>query len=181
MARPILLPGLASHGEQSCAHHAHRPPGATFLPPQVATGAVSLMPAMLRASKGDAIRPFRINIPQEALVDLRRRIAATQRRSMTGRRALLARFQELVPYWGTDYEWRKPEAKLNALPQFTTDIDGFGIHFVDVRSRHPNALPLLIPHGWLGSFFELEKAIGPLTDPSPPGESRLADANGPLI
>jgi hypothetical protein len=109
----------------------------------------------------------------------RRRGGPTERRS--GRRALLARFQELVPYWGTDYEWRKPEAKLNALPQFTTDIDGFDIHFVDVRSRHPNALPLLIPHGWLGSFFELEKAIGPLTDPSPPGESRLADANWPLI
>jgi pimeloyl-ACP methyl ester carboxylesterase len=89
--------------------------------------------------------------------------------------AQLAELQEIVRYWGTKYDWRKAEAKLNALPQFTTNIDGLDIHFIHVRSRHPNALPLLITHGWPGSVFELLKVIGPLTDPTSHGE-RAEDA-----
>ena len=119
-----------------------------ILAASVAAGAIGLMPAMPRASESDAIRPFRISIPQEALDDLRRRIAATRwpdRETVNDRSqgVQLAKFQELVLYWGTDYDWRKAEAKLNALPQFMTNIDGLDIHFIHVRSRHPNALPLL--------------------------------------
>ncbi len=87
----------------------------------------------------------------------------------------LAKLQDLVRYWGTDYDWRKAEAKLNALPQFVTTIDGLDIHFIHVRSRHPNALPLIITHGWPGSIFELLKVIGPLTDPTTYG-GRAEDA-----
>ena len=119
----------------------------------------------------DSIRPFRINIPDSALQDLRRRIAATRwptRETVTDRSQgpQLAALQALVHYWGTGYNWRKGEAKLNALPQFMTTIDGVNIHFIHVRSRHPNALPLLISHGWPGSVFEQIKLIGPLTDPT---------------
>ena len=96
---------------------------------------------------GIAIRPFRINVPEAALVDLRRRVVATRwpdRETVTDQSqgVQLAKLQELVRYWGTDYDWRKVEAKLNALPQFVTEIDGLDIHFIHVRSRHPNALPL---------------------------------------
>ena len=83
----------------------------------------------------------------------------------------LAQFQELVRYWGTDYDWRKAEAKLNALPQFMTEIDGVDIHFIHVRSRHPNALPVIVTHGWPGSVIEQLKLIGPLTDPTAHGGS----------
>ncbi len=150
-----------------------------FLAASVAAGAIGLMP-MLRAAESDAIRPFRISIPQEALDDLRRRIAATRwpdRETVNDRSqgVQLARLQELVLYWGTDYDWRKTEAKLNVLPQFMTNIDGLDIHFIHVRSRHPNALPLLIAHGWPGSFLELVKSIGPLTDPTAFG-GRAEDA-----
>ncbi len=118
----------------------------------------------------DAIRPFRANVPEEALVDLRRRIGATRwpdKETVDDRSqgVQLAKLQELVRYWGTGYDWRKAEAKLNALPQFMTTIDGLDIHFIHVRSRHPNALPLIMTHGWPGSVFELLKTIGPLTDP----------------
>src|SRR5260370_22117711 len=118
-----------------------------------------------------AIRPFRINVPEEALVDLRRRVAATgwqagERVTDRSQGAQLTKIQELVRYWGTDYDWRKVEAQLNALPQFMTEIDGLDIHFLHVRSRHPNALPLIMTHGWPGSIFELLKVIGPLTDPT---------------
>ncbi len=127
-----------------------------------------------------AIRPFRINVPEEALVDLRRRVTATRwpdRETVTDRSqgAQLAKIQELVRYWGTDYDWRKVEAQLNALPQFLTEIDGLDIHFLHVRSRHPNALPLIITHGWPGSILELLKVIGPLTDPTAHG-GRAEDA-----
>ena len=122
------------------------------------------------AVEDNAVRPFHINVPEEALVDLRRRIAATRwpdRETVDDRSqgVQLAKLQELVRYWGTDYDWRKAEAKLNALPQFVTTIDGVDIHFIHVRSRHPNALPLIMTHGWPGSVFELLKIIGPLTDP----------------
>ncbi|HSC05455.1 MAG TPA: epoxide hydrolase, partial [Steroidobacteraceae bacterium] len=120
---------------------------------------------------GNAIRPFRINVPEEALLDLRRRVVATrwpERETVTDQSqgVQLAKIQPLIQYWGTDYDWRKAEAKLNALPQFVTTIDGVDIQFVHVKSRHPNAMPLIMTHGWPGSIFELLKVVGPLTDPT---------------
>src|SRR4051812_36060884 len=111
------------------------------------------------AAEDQAIRPFRISVPEAALVDLRQHIAATRwpdRETVTdqSRGVPLAKIQELVRYWGTNYDWRKAEAKLNALPQFVTTIDGLDIHFIHVRSTHPNAPPLIITHGWPGSIFE---------------------------
>lgn len=123
------------------------------------------------SAEENTIRPFRIDVPEDELVDLQRRVAATRwpdRETVTDRSqgVPLAKIQELVLYWGTDYDWRKAEAKLNALPQFVTEIDGLGIQFVHVRSRHPNALPLIMTHGWPGWIVELLKVIGPLTDPT---------------
>ncbi|HME84138.1 MAG TPA: alpha/beta fold hydrolase [Roseiarcus sp.] len=127
-------------------------------------------------SEGDAIRPFRVNIPEEALADLRRRIAMTRwpdRETVSdeSQGVQLATVQELARYWGTDYDWRKIEARLNALPQFMTEIDGLDIHFIHVRSKHENALPLIVTHGWPGSVIEQLKIIGPLTDPTAHGAS----------
>jgi pimeloyl-ACP methyl ester carboxylesterase len=123
-----------------------------------------------KTSGDPAIRPFHIHVSDEAIADLRRRIAATRwppKETVDDRSqgARLAKVQSLVRYWGTDYSWRKVEAQLNALPQFMTTIDGLDIHFIHVRSRHPNALPLIITHGWPGSVLELVKVIGPLADP----------------
>jgi pimeloyl-ACP methyl ester carboxylesterase len=120
------------------------------------------------------LRPFRIGVPEEDLVELRRRIAATRwpDRETVGDRSQgvqLAKLQELVRYWGTDYDWRKAEAKLNALPQFMTELDGLDIHFIHIRSRHEDALPLIMTHGWPGSVLELLKVIEPLTDPTAHG------------
>ena len=117
-----------------------------------------------------AIRPFQINIPEAELVVLRRRIADTQWPDKetvadSSQGVPLATMRELARYWATDYDWRKVEAKLNALPQFTTTLDGLDIHFIHVRSREKNALPLIINHGWPGSVVEQIKLIGPLTDP----------------
>ncbi len=128
----------------------------------------------------DAIRPFRINIPESKLVDLRERVIATRwpdKETVTDQSqgVQLSKIQSLVHYWGTDYDWRKAEARLNAIPQFVTKIDGIDIHFIHVRSKHKNALPLLITHGWPGSVLELENAIGPLTDPTSHG-GRAEDA-----
>jgi pimeloyl-ACP methyl ester carboxylesterase len=128
------------------------------------------------AAPDSAIRPFRVEVPQEQLADLRRRIAATRwpdRETVNDQSqgVPLAKLQELVRYWGTDYDWRRAEAKLNALPQFVTTIDEVNIHFIHVRSRHPNALPLIITHGWPGSVIEQLKVIGPLTDPTAHGGS----------
>jgi pimeloyl-ACP methyl ester carboxylesterase len=122
------------------------------------------------------IRPFRIDVPEEDLVDLRRRIAATQwpeKETVAdeSQGVQLATIQELARYWATDYDWRKCEAKLNALPQFMTEIDGLDIHFIHVRSNHENALPLIVNHGWPGSIIEQLKIIGPLTDPTAHGGS----------
>ena len=127
-----------------------------------------------------AIRPFRVHVSDKALKDLRRRIAATrwpdkETVADQSQGVQLAKLQELVRYWGNGYDWRKAEAKLNALPQFMTTIDGVDIHFIHVRSRHPNALPLIITHGWPGSVIELLKIIGPLTDPTAHG-GRAEDA-----
>ncbi|MBW4456841.1 MAG: epoxide hydrolase [Nostoc indistinguendum CM1-VF10] len=123
------------------------------------------------ATEDNAIRPFRVHVPQEAIVDLRRRIAATrwpdkETVADQSQGVQLATMKEFVRYWGTKYDWRKAEAKLNALPQFVTNIDGLDIHFIHVRSKNPNALPLLVTHGWPGSVFEQLKIIGPLTDPT---------------
>jgi Epoxide hydrolase N terminus len=127
-----------------------------------------------------AIRPFRVNVPNADLADLKRRLAATRwpdKETVADRSqgVQLAQLQELVRYWSRDYDWRKAEAKLNAFPQFMTRIDGVDIHFIHVRSRHPNAMPLIITHGWPGSVFEQIKLIGPLTDPTRYG-GRAEDA-----
>jgi pimeloyl-ACP methyl ester carboxylesterase len=120
------------------------------------------------------IRPFQVDIPEEELADLRRRIEATRLPSKElvedrSQGVQLATIQALARYWATDYDWRKAEAKLNALPQFTTEIDGVEIHFIHVRSPHENALPLIMTHGWPGSVIELLETIGPLTDPTAHG------------
>ncbi len=127
-------------------------------------------------SQAQAVRPFRVNVPEAALVDLRRRIAATRwpdRETVNDQSqgAQLAKLQKLVRYWGTEYDWRKAEAKLNALPQFATKIDGLDIYFIHVRSKHPTALPVIITHGWPGSVIEQLKIIGPLADPTAHGGS----------
>ena len=119
----------------------------------------------------DDIRPFRINVAEEVLVDLRRRIQATkwpEREQVTdsSQGVQLATMQELVRYWATDYDWRKVEARLNALPNFITEIDGLDIHFIHVRSKHEDALPMIVTHGWPGSIIEQLKIIEPLTNPT---------------
>jgi len=118
----------------------------------------------------DGIRAFRVHVSDEALTDLRRRIKATRWPDKEtvpdqSQGAQLARLQALVQYWGSGYDWRKAEAQLNALPQFVTTIDGVDIHFIQVKSKERNAMPLLITHGWPGSVFEFLGTIGPLTDP----------------
>jgi pimeloyl-ACP methyl ester carboxylesterase len=124
------------------------------------------------ASSGDtSIRPFEINIPDKELVDLRNRIAATRfpSKELVADRSQgvqSATIEALASYWTTGYDWRKCEAKLNALPQFMTAIDGVDIHFIHVRSQHEDALPLIMTHGWPGSVIELLETIGPLTDPT---------------
>jgi pimeloyl-ACP methyl ester carboxylesterase len=120
------------------------------------------------------IRPFQFTAPEEALADLRRRIAATRwpdRETVNdaSQGVQLATMQELVRYWGTDYDWRKVEARLSAMPQFITEIDGLDIHFIHVRSKHENALPMIVTHGWPGSIIEQLKIIEPLTNPTAHG------------
>jgi pimeloyl-ACP methyl ester carboxylesterase len=122
------------------------------------------------------IHPLRLDMPGEAIADLRRRIAATRwpARELVADRSQgvqLATIQELARYWATEYDWRACEGKLNALPQFTTQIDGVAIHFIHVRSPHADALPLIITHGWPGSVIELLEVVGPLTDPTAHGGS----------
>jgi pimeloyl-ACP methyl ester carboxylesterase len=125
---------------------------------------------------GSAIRPFQVEVPEEALTELRRRLAATRwpsRELVTDRSqgVQLATMQELARYWANDYDMRRVEARLNALPQFTTEIDGVDIHFIHVRSPHAGALPLIMTHGWPGSVVELLETVGPLTDPTAHGGS----------
>ncbi|WP_428483056.1 epoxide hydrolase family protein [Sinorhizobium meliloti] len=119
----------------------------------------------------ESIRPFEIHVPQSQLDDLRKRIADTrwpdkETAGDISQGIQLQRVQELVRYWGSEYDWRKAEQELNALPEFITTIDGVDIQFIHVRSRHPNALPVILTHGWPGSQFEFIKTIGPLTDPT---------------
>jgi hypothetical protein len=128
------------------------------------------------ATDSTAIRPFHVDIPEEALDDLRRRIAATQWPEKEtvpddSQGVPLATMQQLARYWATDYDWRRCEAELNALPQFITEIDGLDIHFIHVRSQHEDALPLVINHGWPGSIIEQLKLIDRLTDPTTHGAS----------
>lgn len=142
-----------------------------------AAGVLGLMPAHLAAAvDGSAIRPFRVNFPEQALVDLRRRINATvwpDRETVAdaSQGVQLTTIQKLARYWATDHDWRKVEAKLNALPQFITEIDGLDIHFIHVRSKHENALPMIVTHGWPGSVIEQLKIIDPLTNPTAHGAS----------
>src|SRR3954452_16377573 len=133
------------------------------------------MAVMVERSVVDTtIRPFTIDIPDADLEDLRVRIAATRwpSKELVADRSQgvqLATLQELARYWTTEYDWRRCEARLNALPQCTTEIDGVEIHFIHVRSRHEDAMPLIMTHGWPGSIIELLETIGPLTDPTAHG------------
>jgi pimeloyl-ACP methyl ester carboxylesterase len=133
-------------------------------------------PAGGSESQGSNIRPFQVNVPEAELTELRRRINATRwpERELVNdisQGVQLATIQKLVRYWATDYDWRKVEAKLKALPQFITEIDGLDIHFIHVRSKHQNALPLIVTHGWPGSVIEQLKIIDPLTNPTAHGAS----------
>jgi pimeloyl-ACP methyl ester carboxylesterase len=137
-------------------------------------------PHTVPAAADTDIRPFRISIPESALADLRARLAATRwpSKELVGDRSQgvqLATLKALVRYWVTDYDWRKAESRLNSYPQFVTTIDGVDIHFIHVKSRHPNAMPLIMTHGWPGSVVELLGTIGPLTDPTKYGGT-AADA-----
>ena len=128
------------------------------------------------SEQADAIRPFHVNIPEAELTELRRRINATkwpERETVAdaSQGVQLATIQALAQYWGTDYDWRKVEARLNALPNFITEIDGLDIHFIHVRSKHENALPLVVTHGWPGSVVEQLKIVDPLTNPTAHGAS----------
>jgi pimeloyl-ACP methyl ester carboxylesterase len=140
-----------------------------------AAGAVSLIPGTLRAAAADAsIRPFRIHVPEEALVDMHKRIVATRwpdRETVRDRTqgAQLSKLKPLMEHWGKAYNWRKIEAKLNAMPQFITEIDGLDIQFAHIRSPHNGAMPMLMTHGWPGSIIELLKVIDPLTNPTAHG------------
>jgi Epoxide hydrolase N terminus len=161
-------------------------PAAAFIPPTIGQAfadsriagpenTVTQTSAPQAADK-TTIRPFQVNVPEAELTELRRRINSTRwpdRETVTNESqgVPLATMQELSHYWATDYDWRKCEAKLNALPQFITEIDGLDIHFIHVRSKHENALPLIVTHGWPGSAIEQLKIIDPLTNPTAHGGS----------
>lgn len=151
----------------------------SLLAPAIVAGAMLMQAASVNAQSGPsvrpitdaAIRPFEVHVSDADLSDLRQRILATrfpERETVTDQSqgVPLATIEDLAHYWATDYDWRKAEAKLNAFPQYVTTIDGLDIHFIHVRSKEPNALPIIINHGWPGSVFELLKIIGPLTDPT---------------
>src|SRR5688572_4019890 len=133
-------------------------------------------PTTGQASDKNAIRPFLVNVPEADLTELRRRIKATrfpekETVSDFSQGVQLAFIQALARYWATEYDWRKIEAKLNSYPQFITEIDGLDIHFIHVRSRHEDAMPLIVTHGWPGSPIEQLKIIDPLTNPTAHGGS----------
>jgi pimeloyl-ACP methyl ester carboxylesterase len=148
-----------------------------FLVTSAAAGVAALAPKPLLAGvEAGAIRPFRIDVPEEALVNLRRRLAETRWPEVetvtdASQGVQLATIRKVAQYWQTEHDWRKIEARINALPQFMTEIDGLDIHFIHVRSKHENALPLIVTHGWPGSIIEQLKIIGPLTDPPAHGGS----------
>src|ERR1700734_4130613 len=129
---------------------------------------------MTTVESASELRPFRVEMPDEAIADLRQRVASTRRpsRELVADRSQgvqLATIQELARYWATDYDWHACQAQLNALPQFTTEIDGVDIPFIHVRSPHPDALPLIMTHGWPGSVIELLGVVRPLTNPTAHG------------
>src|SRR6202453_2330029 len=133
-------------------------------------------PTLTTAGEPNGIQPFQVNFPDEALADLKRRVLATrwpEQEAVTDdtQGVRLTTIQAVANYWVTDYDWRKFETKLNTLPQFTTEIDGLSIHFIHVRSKHENALPLIVTHGWPGSITEQMKIIDPLTNPTAHGGS----------
>src|ERR1700690_1417450 len=152
-----------------------------FLAFSAAAGAAGVLSSKLQAETEDgAIRPFRIDVPEEELVNLRQRIAATKwpdRETVSDatQGVQLATMRELARYWATDYDWRRGEARVNGLPQFITEIDGLDIHFIHLRSKHENALPLIVTHGWPGSITEQMKIIDPLTNPTAHG-GKASDA-----
>jgi hypothetical protein len=142
----------------------------------VLAGTASLVPSPLSAAPADVIRPFHVNVPEEQLADLRRRVLATrwpdrETVSDASQGVQLATTEKLARYWATEYDWRRVEARLNALPQFVTEVDGLDIHFIHVRSKHQDALPLIVTHGWPGSIIEQLKIIEPLTNPTAHGGS----------
>ena len=151
--------------------------GREALAASAATAASSRVSRQVRVeTKSDAIREFHVNVPESELAELRRRINATRwpdRETVSDatQGVQLATTQALARYWATEYDWRKCEARLNALPQFITEIDGLDIHFIHVRSKHPNALPVIVTHGWPGSIVEQLKIIDPLTNPTEHGGS----------
>ena len=151
--------------------------GREALAASAATAASSRVSRQARVkTKSDAIREFHVNVPESELAELRRRINATRwpdRETVSDatQGVQLATTQALARYWATEYDWRKCEARLNALPQFITEIDGLDIHFIHVRSKHPNALPVIVTHGWPGSIVEQLKIIDPLTNPTAHGGS----------
>ncbi len=166
--------GLGALAAPACAQNAPLKKEITMAPSKPAT-AGSPTPA-----DPDAIRPFRVSIPDEALSDLRHRVTTTRLPDKElvadhTQGVRLATMQALTKYWGTEYDWRKCEAKLNTIPQFVTTIDGVDIHFIHVRSKNPNALPIIITHGWPGSIIEQLKIIDPLTNPTAYG-GNAADA-----
>ena len=143
----------------------------------VAVAASGFLPTQAQAATAnEAIRPFKVSFPEDELDELRKRIKATrwpERETVSddSQGVPLAMIQELARYWATDYDWRQCETKLNALPQFITEIDGLDIHFIHVRSQHENALPLIVTHGWPGSVIEQLKIVDPLTNPTAHGAS----------
>jgi pimeloyl-ACP methyl ester carboxylesterase len=168
--RKYVLSLLLSLSAMAAAAHAQPP---TTGGVEAAQGPAA---ANVQPNEDKSIRPFRVHVPEEQITDLRRRIRETRwpdketvnDRSQGGQ---LAKMQEIVEYWGSHYDWGKAEAKLNALPQFVTTIDGLDIHFIHVRAKYPDALPVVITHGWPGSVIEQIKTIDPLTDPTAHGGS----------
>ncbi|MEA2912660.1 MAG: hypothetical protein QOJ15_4741 [Bradyrhizobium sp.] len=145
-------------------------------PNQLPEHAGPAVAAVTAAAEDNSIRPFRVDIPEEALVDLRRRLAATRLPEQetvndNSQGVRLATVQKLARYWANEYDWRKIEAKLNSYPNFITEIDGLDVHFVHVRSKHEHALPLIVTHGWPGSIIEQLKIIDPLVNPTAHGGS----------
>ena len=129
-------------------------------------------------SDNTAIRPFHVDVPEAELVELRKRINATrwpEKETVAdhSQGVPLATMQKLARYWATEYDWRKVEARLNSVPNFITEIDGLDIHFIHVRSKHPNALPIIVTHGWPGSIIEQLKIIDPLVNPTAHGGERI--------
>src|SRR3981081_1261292 len=149
----------------------------SFLAAPAAVGAVSLLPAQMAAAAEDtAIRPFRVNVPEADLADLRKRIAATkwperEQGADATQGVQLATMRKLAQYWANEHDWRKCEAKINAVPNFITEIDGLDMIFLHVRAKHEKALPMIVTHGWPGSIIEQMKIIEPLTNPTAHGAS----------